>query len=122
MKLILNSPHSPHVFLQLVWKYCLCEVLAVQNILNLVMPGKICTAKYARVHKVPYLGICLGMQVATIEYARHVAGLPGANSTEFDPSCKHPVIALITEWKDETSARTNKESQGRRLTPPPPGE
>ena len=51
-------------------------------------------------HKVPYLGICLGMQVATIEYARHVAGLPGANSTEFDPSCKHPVIALITEWKD----------------------
>ena len=62
--------------------------------------GKICTAKFARVHKVPYLGICLGMQVATIEYARHVAGLPGANSTEFDPSCKHPVIALITEWKD----------------------
>ena len=56
--------------------------------------------KCARVHKVPYLGICLGMQVATIEYARHVAGLPGANSTEFDPSCKHPVIALITEWKD----------------------
>ena len=62
--------------------------------------GKICTAKFARVHKVPYLGICLGMQVATIEYARHVAGLPGANSTEFDPACKHPVIALITEWKD----------------------
>ena len=62
--------------------------------------GKICTAKFARVHKVPYLGICLGMQVATIEYARHVAGLPGANSTEFDRSCKHPVIALITEWKD----------------------
>jgi CTP synthase len=57
-------------------------------------------ARYAREHKVPYLGICLGMQVATIEYARHVAGLEGANSTEFDPDCKHPVIALITEWKD----------------------
>jgi CTP synthase len=62
--------------------------------------GKINTARYAREHKVPYLGICLGMQVATIEYARHVAGLEGANSTEFDPDCKHPVIALITEWKD----------------------
>ncbi len=62
--------------------------------------GKICTAQYAREQKVPYLGICLGMQVATIEYARHVAGLEGANSTEFDPDCQHPVIALITEWKD----------------------
>jgi CTP synthase len=62
--------------------------------------GKINTARYAREHKVPYLGICLGMQVATIEYARHVAGLEGANSTEFNPGCKHPVIALITEWKD----------------------
>jgi len=62
--------------------------------------GKISTAQYAREHKVPYLGICLGMQVATIEYARHVAGLAGANSTEFDPQTKHPVIALITEWKD----------------------
>ena len=63
--------------------------------------GKISTARYAREHKVPYLGICLGMQVATIEYARNVAGLAGANSTEFDAHCKHPVIALITEWKDE---------------------
>jgi CTP synthase len=62
--------------------------------------GKVSTARFAREHKVPYLGICLGMQVATIEYARHVAGLGGANSTEFDPHCKHPVIALITEWKD----------------------
>ncbi len=62
--------------------------------------GKICAARYAREHKVPYLGICLGMQVATIEYARHVAGLQGANSTEFDPDTPHPVIALITEWKD----------------------
>jgi len=62
--------------------------------------GKIATARYARENKVPYLGICLGMQVATIEFARNVAGLKGANSTEFDPQCEHPVIALITEWKD----------------------
>ena len=62
--------------------------------------GKICAARYARENKVPYLGICLGMQVATIEFARHVAGFKGANSTEFDPQTPHPVIALITEWKD----------------------
>ena len=62
--------------------------------------GKIATARFAREHKVPYLGICLGMQVATIEYARHVAGLEGANSTEFDAATPHPVIALIEEWKD----------------------
>jgi CTP synthase len=62
--------------------------------------GKICAARYARENKLPYLGICLGMQVATIEFARHVAGLKGANSTEFDPQTPHPVIALITEWKD----------------------
>nr|WP_295082822.1 CTP synthase [uncultured Roseateles sp.] len=62
--------------------------------------GKILAAQYAREHKVPYLGICLGMQVATIEYARHMAGLAGANSTEFDPETPHPVIALIDEWQD----------------------
>ncbi|WP_295951536.1 CTP synthase [Rhodoferax sp.] len=62
--------------------------------------GKICAAQFAREHKVPYLGICLGMQVATIEFARHVAGLADANSTEFEPLTPHPVIALITEWKD----------------------
>ncbi len=62
--------------------------------------GKICAARFARESKVPYLGICLGMQVATIEFARHVAGLADANSTEFDPDCANPVIALITEWKD----------------------
>ncbi|MCV0438032.1 MAG: CTP synthase [Hydrogenophaga sp.] len=62
--------------------------------------GKICAARFARENKVPYLGICLGMQVATIEYARHVAGLEDANSTEFEADCTHPVIALITEWKD----------------------
>ena len=62
--------------------------------------GKICAAQFAREHGVPYLGICLGMQVATIEYARHVAGLAGANSTEFEPASPHPVIALIEEWQD----------------------
>jgi CTP synthase len=62
--------------------------------------GKISAARYARENKVPYLGICLGMQVATIEYARHVAGLKDANSTEFEPATPHPVIALIDEWQD----------------------
>jgi len=62
--------------------------------------GKILAVQYAREHKLPYLGICLGMQVATIEFARHVAGLAGANSTEFEPDSPHPVIALIDEWQD----------------------
>ncbi len=73
--------------------------------------GKICAAQFARENKVPYFGICLGMQVATIEFARHVAGLEGANSTEFDPDCAHPVIALITEWKDaDGSIKTRDEN------------
>lgn len=63
--------------------------------------GKIMTARYARENKVPYLGICLGMQVALIEFARNVANMEGANSTEFDANCKYPVVALITEWRDE---------------------
>ena len=72
--------------------------------------GKICAARFAREHKLPYLGICLGMQVATIEFARHVAGLKDANSTEFEPSTPHPVIALITEWKDaDGSIKTRNE-------------
>ncbi|MCX7171344.1 MAG: CTP synthase, partial [Proteobacteria bacterium] len=62
--------------------------------------GKIVAIRYAREHKVPYLGICLGMQLATIEFARNKAGLAGANSTEFDPDTPHPVVALITEWLD----------------------
>jgi CTP synthase len=62
--------------------------------------GKILTAQFAREHQTPYLGICLGMQVATIEYARHKAGLTDANSTEFEPATEHPVIALIEEWQD----------------------
>lgn len=62
--------------------------------------GKIQAIRYARENKIPYLGICLGMQLAVVEFARHVAGLGGANSTEFDPSAAHPVVTLITEWKD----------------------
>jgi CTP synthase len=62
--------------------------------------GKIKAIRYARENKVPYLGICLGMQLAVIEYARHVAGLADAHSTEFNPDTPHPVIALITEWQD----------------------
>ena len=64
--------------------------------------GKIAAIRYAREHKIPYLGICLGMQLAVIEFARHVVGLAGANSTEFDANCPHPLIGLITEWKDST--------------------
>jgi CTP synthase len=64
--------------------------------------GKIAAIRYARENKVPYLGICLGMQLATIEFARNVAGFAGANSTEFDPDTPHPVVALITEWLDRT--------------------
>ena len=62
--------------------------------------GKIAAIRYARENGVPYLGICLGMQLATIEFARHVVGLEGANSTEFEPDTPHPVVALITEWMD----------------------
>ncbi len=62
--------------------------------------GKIRAIRFARENGIPYLGICLGMQLAVIEFARHVCGLEGANSTEFDPDCAHPVVALITEWLD----------------------
>lgn len=61
--------------------------------------GKIAAARFARENKVPYLGICLGMQIALIEYARHVVGLENANSTEFDLKTAHPVVALIDEWQ-----------------------
>ena len=72
--------------------------------------GKIMAARYARENKIPYLGICLGMQVALIEYARNVVGMEGANSTEFEPDSKYPVVALITEWKDE-SGNVEKRSE-----------
>jgi CTP synthase len=62
--------------------------------------GKVKAVQYARESGIPYLGICLGMQVAVIEYARDMCGLADANSTEFDPDTPHPVVALITEWQD----------------------
>lgn len=64
--------------------------------------GMIKAIEYARVNKIPFLGICLGMQTAVIEFARHVCGLGGANSTEFDVDTPHPVVALITEWRDQS--------------------
>jgi len=73
--------------------------------------GKIRAVRYAREQRVPYLGICLGMQVAVIEYARDVAGLEGAHSTEFDRATPHPVIALITQWRDETGQVERRDEQ-----------
>ncbi len=64
--------------------------------------GMIKAIEFARVNKIPFLGICLGMQMAIVEFARHVCGLGGANSTELDIDTPHPVVALITEWKDRT--------------------
>jgi CTP synthase len=82
---------------------------ALQNMDAILVPGgfgdrgtegKIQAIRFARENRIPYLGICLGMQLAIIEFARNVAGLKGANSTEFDRATHHPVIALITEWQD----------------------
>jgi CTP synthase len=73
--------------------------------------GKIRAIQFARENKVPYLGICLGMQLATIEFARNVCGLAGANSTEFDPDTPHPVVALITEWMDRTGRIERRSDQ-----------
>ena len=70
--------------------------------------GMIEACRYARVKKIPYLGICLGMQVALIEYARNVLKLKDANSTEFDPETKDPVIALITEWNDFSGKKVRR--------------
>ncbi len=74
--------------------------------------GKIKAVEYARTRRIPYLGICLGMQVAVIEFARNVAGLKGAHSTEFDPRTPHPVIALITEWKNAEGKIEVRNAQG----------
>ncbi len=73
--------------------------------------GKIAAIRYAREYNVPYLGICLGMQLAVIEFARHVAGLTDANSTEFDPVSPHPVVALITEWLDREGRIEKRDEQ-----------
>ena len=70
--------------------------------------GKICAAKYAREKKIPYFGICLGMQIAVIEFARNVAGLEKANSSEFDKNTPHPVIYLMLEWYDDKTKRIEK--------------
>ena len=77
--------------------------------------GKIAAIRFARENRIPYLGICLGMQLAVIEYARHEAGLAHANSTEFDPASPHPVVALITEWQNRDGSvekRTDKSDLG----------
>ena len=77
--------------------------------------GKIQAIRFARENNLPYLGICLGMQLAVIEYARSVVGLENAHSTEFDPHTPHPVIALITEWQDRDGRieqRTEKSDLG----------
>jgi len=76
--------------------------------------GKIKAIRYARENGIPYLGICLGMQLAVVEFARNVAGLGGANSTEFDPAAPHPVVALITEWQDR-EGRIEKRDQNSDL-------
>ncbi|MDC0429985.1 CTP synthase [Candidatus Thioglobus sp.] len=83
---------------------CLSEMSAILvpgGFGNRGVEGKIATAQYARENKIPYLGICLGMQVAVIEYARNVAGMKEANSTEFNENTPYPVVGLITEWQDE---------------------
>jgi CTP synthase len=72
--------------------------------------GKISAVRYAREKGVPYLGICLGMQVAVIEFARNVLGLAGAHSTEFDPRTRHPVIALISEWQDRDGSLQKRDT------------
>ncbi|MFM1827421.1 MAG: hypothetical protein RLY67_802 [Pseudomonadota bacterium] len=73
--------------------------------------GKIRAIEFARQQRIPYLGICLGMQLAVVEFARNVAGLAKANSTEFDPQSPHPVIALITEWVDADGSRQNRSEE-----------
>ncbi|HRD93957.1 MAG TPA: CTP synthase [Accumulibacter sp.] len=72
--------------------------------------GKIAAIRHARENRIPYLGICLGMQLAVVEFARHVAGMSGAHSTEFEKDCPYPVVALITEWQD-ASGRVEKRDE-----------
>ncbi len=78
---------------------------------NRGVEGMITTARYAREHRIPYFGICLGMQVALIEFARHVAGLSKANSTEFVSDCSDPVIGMIHEWKDASGKIEKRTAQ-----------
>jgi CTP synthase len=73
--------------------------------------GKIKAIQYAREHQIPFLGICLGMQLAIVEFARHVVGLSGAHSTEFDAKTLHPVIGLITEWQNQDGTKEVRSAQ-----------
>ncbi len=73
--------------------------------------GKIAAIRYAREKRIPYLGICLGMQLAVIEYARHKAGMADAHSTEFEPNTTHPVVALITEWRTKEGTVETRNAQ-----------
>ena len=86
----------------------------LQNVDGIIVPGgfgvrgiegKIAAVCFAREQKIPYLGICLGMQIAMIEFARHCAGMPTASSTEFEPDTPYPVVALVTEWVDQSGRR-----------------
>ncbi len=91
---------------------CLSEMSAILvpgGFGNRGVEGKIATVQYARENKVPYLGICLGMQVAVIEYARNVAGMANANSTEFNSATPYPVVGLITEWQDEDGSTQTRD-------------
>ena len=72
--------------------------------------GMVCAVKYARTRSIPYLGICLGMQIAVIEFARHIAGLKSANSTEFNEETKYPVVGLIHEWLDSEGSIERRDS------------
>jgi CTP synthase len=92
-------------------------VSLLENLAAIVVPGgfgergiegKILTARYARTNKVPYFGICLGLQIAIIEYARDVMGLKDANSTEFNQETSSPVIALVTEWVGEDGSKQTR--------------
>ena len=98
-------------------------VVCLQDMDGIVIPGgfgergidgKIDTVQFARENGIPYLGICLGMQVAVIEAARNLAGLKGAMSTEFDKQTPHPVIALITEWQDQTGDKKERNEQSEK--------
>lgn len=89
----------------------------LQNVDGILIPGgfgkrgvegKILAARYAREHNIPFLGICLGLQTALIEFARHCANMPEANSTEFDPQTPHPVVGLITEWTTEKGTKETR--------------
>lgn len=78
---------------------------------NRGIEGKICSANHARVNKIPFFGICLGMQIAVIEFARNVAGLKDANSSEFDEFTPNPVIYLMLEWFDERTGSTQQRDE-----------